>query len=162
MTSDYWWGSQLIPLACDVGLFWVCQMIFPWIPKRTDCTWAAFCCLGGGQKTGSLLILCKGTKTICSCTALLVLGSQTSLLHLSCLPISSLLFLLLFSCCFLNVLSWKKQSGMCLYYLVLSLFHTHFNLLICLPYFAVSSLKKVQGLHLSVCLQYLVLHLVCM
>ena len=51
---------------------------------------------------------------------------------------------------------------MCLHYLVLSLFHTHFNLLICLPYFAVSSLKKVQGLHLSVCLQRLVLHLACM
>lgn len=162
MTSDYWWGSQLIHLACDVGLFWVCQMNFPWIPKRIDCTWAVFCCLAGGQKMGSFLILGKGTKTTCSCTALLVLGSQTSLLHLSCLPISSWLFLLLFSCCFLNVLSWKKQSGMCLHYLLLSHFHTHFNLLIHIPYFAVSSLKKVQGLHLSVCLQCLVLHLVRM
>lgn len=159
MAGDYWWGSQLIPLACDVGLFWVCQMNFPWIPRRIDCTWAAFCCLAGGQKTGSLLISGEGTEATCSCTAL---GSPSGLLHLPGLPISSGLFLLLFSCCCLNVLSWKKRRQMRLHYLVLSHFHTHFNLLIRLPYLAVSSLKEVQALHLSLCLQCPVLHLACM
>lgn len=109
---------------------------------------------GGSGNTGCLLPLGKGTygPLLLCCSFSAGVSNRFPSSSTSSPPLAVFCVISIDHCC----VNGKWGRGMGLHLLVLSQFNAHFCLVLCLLHFTVSSLKKVWGFYLSVCL-----HLTC-
>lgn len=109
---------------------------------------------GESGNTGRLLPLGKGTSgpLLFCCSSSAGVSNRFAFLFPSSPPLAVFCVISIDHCC----VNGKPGRGMVLYLLVLSQLNAHFCLVLCLPHFTMSSLRKVWGFYLSVCL-----HLAC-